>query len=190
MRPLISFPFIIAATVLFCHGWFLKDEAQATFATANTPAAWSAVTTANPYSPAAQEAHTQLIKTWGKAAPEVSSDRATSIALARFQAGIKDTAPWVNPASAATLAIFGLLLAVFLPRQRGRSIVLLLALAGALVTSPLLMDDGTQAELISSFTPIEFLIIHQGLIAIGLLFLAGLFLSLARPQAIYHRDER
>lgn len=188
MRLLLSFPFVVAATALICHGLFLESEAKAALATAKGPEALERVAAEHPYGRPAVSARRRLIEGWKTRPPERWPGGSGAIAMNRFERGIGEKAPWLAPETAAAIGVLGLLFAVFLPRQRGRSFALLFALFGAGLASPLLMDPGTQAEVVDAFDPYGTVLAEAGSVAAGLLLLAGFVLALARPRRRHDDD--
>ena len=183
MRFLLGALFIVAATVLFCHGYFFHEESLA--AVGNAPHATSAnlpqVEANWPYSEGAIQVRQTRLDSWKTSPPsEVGEESTWRHIENRVKAGWSERAPFLWPHLAGALGLAGLLLAVLMPRTRFRGLTLLVLLLGALALAPGFLPPSHQAGLLAEADMVEPLVTQMPRIAGGLLLFAGLAIGLTQ----------
>ncbi len=190
MRFLISVAMIVAATALFCHGYFEGDEAGRALAAAGASPAESelnAVMTTWPYSMAAIDARRMRLDRWIAAPPPAPVDtNFPSFATAQIVAGFSERLPWVDPFAATGIALGGLLLALFLPGTRFRGLALILILLGVAGAGPSFFEAPQQVKTVGYLESSKVVIAYLPWVSLGLLFLGGLVLG---PRVSRRRDD-
>ena len=196
MRLLLSTILIVSATGLFCHGLFLEDQARPLLPGNGTPqnlpaigdfAALERIAEQWPYTQSAATARARLARSWA----EVKPAGGPQLSLPdRVRSGVTEdiqkSPPFLKPRAAAALALLGLILAIFMPRQRFRSFSLLVFLLGAGALYPLFMDHAEVGLMVNQFPPLLHVYAWGAWVAIALVFLAGLLISTRRrdPQLV------
>lgn len=178
MRFILSMALVAAATSLVCHGYFHREDAQAALAAANDKGAFEKVTKAHPYSLPAVDARRRHLELSTKKPPAETDEGLFAHAWKQVSSGVNlEKAPWIMPPAAGVIALAGLLLALFLPGTRFRSLALMTLLAGGVALMPSLTDPRSQVELTDAFGPAGEAIAWSPFIAAGLMILAAFALG-------------
>ncbi len=179
MRSLLSIAFAVAATGLFCHGFFLEEEARKVLGSANTASdeTFRKVQREHPFSQSAISAHEVRLDRWIKADRTPEGTPSAQLAWTRVCEGFTGEVPYVDPWGAAAIGLAGLALAVVLPGTRFRGLSLVALILGSASVAAHYMEPGTQVGIVKSLDAARHVLVQFPRIAIGLMFLAGLTLG-------------
>lgn len=188
MRNLLALAFTALATALSCHAIYLDPPGSETELV--SAARGIDPNAAHPYDEHTLSARGRLFEAWSEQPPTSTGKHDPwEQAAARVLEGFGTEAPFLSPAAAAAVGLIGLLLALFLPRTRLRSMALLGLIFGAVAVAPLGMTDPLLADTLDAAGFLSPVAQYAPWSAIGLLVLAAFCLGFPVPERVRERVE-
>ncbi|HYC78375.1 MAG TPA: hypothetical protein VEI02_12180 [Planctomycetota bacterium] len=205
MRFLLFVGLLVLTVLLFAHGLFTAEQAEAEYLAHAGPETGAPSTPASydfnrllreyPYAEAAVKARRTMIERAAQDAPAALPDAERLKTVARdmvdmARGGVSEKPPFVMPVTAACLGLAGLLLALLMPGTRFRGLALLGVLFGAAAALPGVLAVDDAASLVKSFEPAKHLYARFPHVAEGLLLLAAVTLGARARRRRPDDDDR